>query len=207
LSLLAILPDGVSDAELNIGLPITNILACRTALLQTSLAYVDTKRRLKSLVPIREYVGHAFPPSQPLVQRLFDHFHELLKFRKRYTTLGLGPNTVETIAVNRGNIRNLLFLGLKGENLDIRDVIQCLTAFNGFLRLGNYGPTDLLKHISVSSDREMDSRIILERFLSWRDHPIAEPEALLARVADNLLHFKDPIWEGACLINCTYCVI
>ncbi|KAJ7458953.1 P-loop containing nucleoside triphosphate hydrolase protein [Mycena latifolia] len=47
LSLLSILPDGLSDAELiQSNLPINNILACKATLLRTSLAYTDGQRRL-----------------------------------------------------------------------------------------------------------------------------------------------------------------
>ncbi|KAJ7102934.1 hypothetical protein C8R44DRAFT_746900 [Mycena epipterygia] len=52
LSLLSILPDGLSDIELfQCNLPIQNIMGCRAILLGTSLAYYDDKQQLKSLVP------------------------------------------------------------------------------------------------------------------------------------------------------------
>ncbi|KAJ7895212.1 P-loop containing nucleoside triphosphate hydrolase protein, partial [Mycena olivaceomarginata] len=64
LSLLSILPDGLSDAELvQSKLPICNILSCKTALLATSLAYQDGNRRLRSLMPVREHVQQFMPPS------------------------------------------------------------------------------------------------------------------------------------------------
>ncbi|KAJ7799385.1 P-loop containing nucleoside triphosphate hydrolase protein, partial [Mycena olivaceomarginata] len=63
LSLLSILPDGLSDAELvQSNLPIINILSCKTALLATSLAYQDSNRRLRLLVPVREHVQQFLPP-------------------------------------------------------------------------------------------------------------------------------------------------
>ncbi|KAJ6573014.1 P-loop containing nucleoside triphosphate hydrolase protein, partial [Mycena vulgaris] len=63
LSLLSILPDGLSDAELlQSKLPIVNVLACKAALLGTSLAYTNDNKRLKSLVPIREHMQHFYPP-------------------------------------------------------------------------------------------------------------------------------------------------
>ncbi|KAJ6556310.1 hypothetical protein B0H19DRAFT_862471, partial [Mycena capillaripes] len=62
LSLLSILPDGLSDVELRqSNLPIDNIFSCKAALLATSLAYSDDNRRLKALVPIREYMQRAHP--------------------------------------------------------------------------------------------------------------------------------------------------
>jgi hypothetical protein len=57
LSLLSMLPDGLSDVELvQSKLPIDNILGCKAALIRTSLAYSDEHKQLKALVPIREYM-------------------------------------------------------------------------------------------------------------------------------------------------------
>ncbi|KAJ7118161.1 hypothetical protein C8R44DRAFT_738110 [Mycena epipterygia] len=53
LSLLSILPDGLSAVELlQCNLPMQDILSCRATLLCTSLAYVDQKQRLKLLIYI-----------------------------------------------------------------------------------------------------------------------------------------------------------
>ncbi|KAJ7463186.1 P-loop containing nucleoside triphosphate hydrolase protein, partial [Mycena latifolia] len=74
LSLLSILPDGLSDIELlNSKLPIKNVLTCKVVLLQTSLAYRDNMRT-KVLVPIREHMQHFHPASSYLVQSLQNHF-------------------------------------------------------------------------------------------------------------------------------------
>ncbi|KAJ7443263.1 P-loop containing nucleoside triphosphate hydrolase protein [Mycena latifolia] len=54
LSLLSILPDGLSNIELLQSiLPVPDLLTCKAVLLQTSLAYTDSMR-LKVLVPIRD---------------------------------------------------------------------------------------------------------------------------------------------------------
>ncbi|KAJ7469476.1 hypothetical protein FB451DRAFT_1476296 [Mycena latifolia] len=81
LSLLSILPDGLSNVELLQSiLPVPHILTCKAVLLQTSLAYIESKR-LKVLVPIREYMQHIHPPSPSLVQPLRKHYHSLLDFK------------------------------------------------------------------------------------------------------------------------------
>ncbi|KAJ6539860.1 P-loop containing nucleoside triphosphate hydrolase protein, partial [Mycena vulgaris] len=78
LSLLSILPDGLSDVDLiQSKLPIENILGCKAALLQTALAYTDDQKRLKTLVPIREYVYKMYPPMNHLVQPVLKHFNKL----------------------------------------------------------------------------------------------------------------------------------
>ncbi|KAF8140699.1 hypothetical protein K438DRAFT_1785466 [Mycena galopus ATCC 62051] len=71
LSLLSVLPNGLSEVELvqgNLGIP--NILSCKAALLATALAYQDSKQRLVLLVPIREYLQQFFPPSMLSIQQI-----------------------------------------------------------------------------------------------------------------------------------------
>ncbi|KAJ6592026.1 P-loop containing nucleoside triphosphate hydrolase protein [Mycena vulgaris] len=85
LSLLSMLPDGLSDVELvKSQLPIKDILSCKAALLSTSLAYSDDQRRFKVLVPIREYMARSYPPMDYLVQALLNYFHEILELEYKY---------------------------------------------------------------------------------------------------------------------------
>ncbi|KAJ6599734.1 P-loop containing nucleoside triphosphate hydrolase protein, partial [Mycena vulgaris] len=75
LSLLSILPDGLSDIELvRSKLPIKDILSCKAVLLSTSLAYVNDQRRLKVLVPIQEYMKKSCPPMGYVAQPLLSYF-------------------------------------------------------------------------------------------------------------------------------------
>ncbi|KAJ7722159.1 hypothetical protein B0H14DRAFT_2220175, partial [Mycena olivaceomarginata] len=63
LSLLSILPDGISDVELvQSKLPIANIRSCKAALIGTALAYIDNQKQIKVLLPIREYIHSVLPP-------------------------------------------------------------------------------------------------------------------------------------------------
>ncbi|KAJ7469957.1 P-loop containing nucleoside triphosphate hydrolase protein, partial [Mycena galericulata] len=65
LGILAMLPDGLSDSDLvQANLPIPNILTTKVTLLRTSLAYLGDDRRLKVLVPVREYVRATHPASE-----------------------------------------------------------------------------------------------------------------------------------------------
>ncbi|KAJ7094804.1 hypothetical protein C8R44DRAFT_951432 [Mycena epipterygia] len=71
LSLLSILPDGLSEAQLiQTNLPIDNVLECKSILLRTSLAYEDGRKRLKSLVPIREHMQQFYPAPPPLIHQV-----------------------------------------------------------------------------------------------------------------------------------------
>ncbi|KAJ7742806.1 hypothetical protein B0H16DRAFT_1018358 [Mycena metata] len=79
LSLLSILPNGLSDVELRqTNFPIQDILGCKTALLRTALAYTDDHQRLKVLVPIREYMQNVLPAAAQMIRPLFKYFQELL---------------------------------------------------------------------------------------------------------------------------------
>ncbi|KAJ6463290.1 hypothetical protein DFH09DRAFT_1227335 [Mycena vulgaris] len=139
LSLLSILPDGLSDVELvQSNLPILNIPACKTALLRTSLAYLDDQKRLKSLVPIREHVQHFHPPSFGLIQPLRKHFHLLLELYRDYNSEKMEP-VVKEIRSNHGNLQQLLMLGLNRDNPDLADTINCIISLSSFSRLAGHG--------------------------------------------------------------------
>ncbi|KAJ7817562.1 P-loop containing nucleoside triphosphate hydrolase protein, partial [Mycena leptocephala] len=78
LSLLSMLPDGLSDVELvQSKFPLDNILGCKAALIHTTLVYSDEHKRLKALVPIREYMQKHQPPRDHLIRPLLKHFQEL----------------------------------------------------------------------------------------------------------------------------------
>ncbi|KAJ7759052.1 P-loop containing nucleoside triphosphate hydrolase protein, partial [Mycena metata] len=80
LSLLSMLLDGLSDVELKqSNFAIQDVLDCKRALLRTALAYTDDRKRLKALVPIREYMSKFLPPTAKIIRPLFKHFQELLQ--------------------------------------------------------------------------------------------------------------------------------
>ncbi|KAJ6503602.1 hypothetical protein C8R45DRAFT_923950 [Mycena sanguinolenta] len=84
LSLLSILPNGLSDVELvQSQLPISNIMSCKAVLLATSLAYQSSNKRLMVLMPVREHIQQFLPPSPALVHSLFKCFYELLELYKK----------------------------------------------------------------------------------------------------------------------------
>ncbi|KAJ7312637.1 P-loop containing nucleoside triphosphate hydrolase protein, partial [Mycena albidolilacea] len=113
LSLLSMLPDGLSDVELlHSKLPIEDIRDCRTTLIRTSLAYLDEKKQLKALVPIREYMRKTHPPKNELLKPLFKHFHELLELHMDFYGTEVISATVGQISSNLANIQSLLRNGL-----------------------------------------------------------------------------------------------
>ncbi|KAJ7891116.1 hypothetical protein B0H13DRAFT_2530154, partial [Mycena leptocephala] len=114
LSLLSMLPDGLSDVELvQSKLPIDNILSCKAALVGTTLAYSDEHKRLKALVPIREYMQKIQPPGDHLIRPLHKHFQELLEFLLEYHGTQSSSSTVARVLSNYSNIQNVLQNGLQ----------------------------------------------------------------------------------------------
>ncbi|KAJ6477705.1 P-loop containing nucleoside triphosphate hydrolase protein, partial [Mycena sanguinolenta] len=114
LSLLSILPNGLSDAELvQSKLPISNILTCKAALLATSLAYQNSDKRLLLLVPVREHIQHFAPPSLSLIYWLQSYFYALLKLFRQHRGEQWKP-IIKQITSNLGNIQEVLQRCLDG---------------------------------------------------------------------------------------------
>ncbi|KAJ7445334.1 hypothetical protein FB451DRAFT_1433443 [Mycena latifolia] len=196
LSLLSILPDGLSDVELLQGnLPIEDILQCKAALVRTSLAYSDNTRQLKVLMPIREYMQNVYPPSEILVQPLRKYFHEHLEFHRKYGGFLSGAKAVARITSNFANIQNILLLGLQPNDPDLEDTIWRTISFNGFSRATGRGYSLLMDQVPnvlpKPIDHKLEAFFITEMVMSWRHHPIENPEALVTQAQNNFRHFKD----------------
>ncbi|KAJ7238161.1 P-loop containing nucleoside triphosphate hydrolase protein, partial [Mycena rebaudengoi] len=104
LSILSMLPDGLTYADLvQAKLPIIDILACKTTLLQTSLAFVDQDQHLKVLVPIQEHILNSHPPTDALKLKLREHFHQILALWNQFKNLNVA-DILPQISRNLGNL-------------------------------------------------------------------------------------------------------
>ncbi|KAJ7843195.1 P-loop containing nucleoside triphosphate hydrolase protein, partial [Mycena olivaceomarginata] len=113
LSLLGMLPDGLSDVDLiQSKLPLEHPLKCKAVLKSTALAYSDENKQLKVLMPIREYIQQHQCPEDQLVHTLLKHFQDLLQFYVEYRGTQSSVSTVNHITSNIANIQNLLQWGL-----------------------------------------------------------------------------------------------
>ncbi|KAJ7034565.1 P-loop containing nucleoside triphosphate hydrolase protein [Mycena alexandri] len=191
LSLLSILPDGLSDVELlQSKLPIENILGCKAALIRTALAYNDEQKRLKALVPIREYMYKIQPPSDYLIRPLLKHFHALLELHREFLGTPVSSATVVQISSNLTNIKNVLRNGLRQDHLDLKDSILCTLFLNVFSRTTGRGTIALLHQLPNvlphCCDHQLEAYFITELFGSWRHYLISDPESLVAQA---LKHF------------------
>jgi hypothetical protein len=185
LSLLSILPDGLSDVELvQSKVPIKDILSCKVALIRTALAYSNEHRRVKALVPIREYMHKTQPPGDQIIRPLLKYFQDLLEL---YTeNEGRSSQLVAQIASNYSNIRNVLQIGLQQEHPELKKSIYALCHLNSFSRVTGQGTIPLMDHIFDILPQLGDSRLelyfITELFSSWWYRPIPNPEALIDRI-------------------------
>jgi hypothetical protein len=198
--MLAILPDGLSDVELlQSNIPIENILKCKATLLSTSLAYQDNKKRLRSLMPIREHVQRISPPSQSLIQCLSKHFYSILELYEKYHDQQLRP-VVNQITENLANLQEFLRQGLNDGHPNLVDTIYCTVFLNSFHRVTGRGRTVLLDDIPPifpqPCDHRLETSYLIEVLLSYTRQPNFMPEQLIAQVMNHFKHFNDPALEG-----------
>jgi hypothetical protein len=191
------LPDGLTDVDLiQSKLPLENILKCKTTLKSTALAYSDEHKRLKVLVPIREYLQQHQPPGDHLVQSLFKYFQEMLKFYSDYIGTQSSSSTIPRIKSNLANIQNVLQWGLKQKQPTLSNSIYCVCHSSQFSRTNMQVKTPLIGQIQdilpQLSDHQLKAYFLIESICLWRYYPISDPEALATQVVEFFKDFNDP---------------
>ncbi|KAJ7476748.1 hypothetical protein FB451DRAFT_1132081 [Mycena latifolia] len=197
LSLLSILPDGLSDTELvQSKLPIDNILACKAMLLSTSLAYLDDRKRLKSLVPIREYIHTRDPPMARIIQPLHQHFQELLEVYETYHGTVSNPGTAARISSNLKNIHNILVNDLNQDNPDLLNTIYCACRFDHFSVLSGRGSSRVIDLVPNVLPHPRNHRLEVYFSIRFLTAQMYRPDAKIQHVIDqaleSLAYFDDP---------------
>ncbi|KAF8207783.1 hypothetical protein K438DRAFT_1755199 [Mycena galopus ATCC 62051] len=199
LSLLSILPNGLSGAELVQGkLGIPDILTCKAALLATSLAYRDINQRLMLLMPIREYIQRVLPPSQARIQPIQRYFHALLLLYTKYQGEQFQP-LVHQIALNLANLQNILQQGLTAHAPLLADTIRCALIMNNFYRVTGRGYFSLMNNIRSPLSQLCDHQLeikFLTGLLSTRNCWAVVSETMIAQAISYVEHTKDPVLEG-----------
>ncbi|KAJ7719456.1 hypothetical protein B0H14DRAFT_3170635, partial [Mycena olivaceomarginata] len=208
LSLLSILPDGLSDGELvQYKLPIHNILSCKTALLATSLAYQDDNRRLRSLMPMREHVQKFLPPSLALVQCLRKRFYALLELYKKYNGEQLGP-VINQITLNLANFHQVFQQGLSNHTQDLGITIHSISSLNSFYRITGRGYAGLLDSILPIlpglHDLQLQLHFIIEVLISSAHYPSLDMEQFITQALNMIEHINNPLLEWHCILQCRF---
>ncbi|KAJ7092204.1 P-loop containing nucleoside triphosphate hydrolase protein [Mycena epipterygia] len=199
LSLLAILPDGLSDVELvQSKLPIQDILTRKSTLLSTSLASVNEKGQLKVLVPIREFMLAHYPPPASLIQPLRKYFYGLLNFQHKYSGNLSDARTAACLTSNLMNIQNMLIPELHQDNPVLEEAIQAAIHLNRFRIIMGQSRIPLLDNIQSllnhMNNHQLVVMFIKELFTSWQC-PIGHPTALIAQAQKCFIHITDPYLE------------
>ncbi|KAJ7495205.1 hypothetical protein FB451DRAFT_363878 [Mycena latifolia] len=200
LSLLSMLPDGLSDVELEQSkLPIENVLACKAALICISLAYTDDKKRLKALVPIREYMQKMHPPLAGIVQPLRKHLSELLEVFETYHGTASSPGIVARITSNFANIQNVLVMGLAADNPDLVKTIYSTCHFDRFSRQTGHGQSQLIHQIPTVLPHPRDHRVevywMMTAISGYAYHMVPNRQQIVDQSLNHFSHFDDPDLE------------
>ncbi|TFK37262.1 hypothetical protein BDQ12DRAFT_753342 [Crucibulum laeve] len=113
LSLLALLPDGISEATLlDMSLPFDNVPKCRFILVSTSLAYVDGRGRVKALTPIRKYTRIYHPLRNQSLQSLNAYVNQILDVSTANCEYP-SQHQIDAISNELGNIYSILDYNLQ----------------------------------------------------------------------------------------------
>jgi hypothetical protein len=203
------LPDGLSDIELvQAKLPIDNILGCKAALIRTTLAYSDEHKRLKALVPIREYMQKIKPPGYHLVQPLLKHFKELLELFMEYRGTQSSSATVARILSNYSNIQKILWNGAQQGHPDLVNTIYCACDLNLFSELigrGSISFTHQIRNILPRPcDHHLEAYYILSLFGSFGYSSNSDAETLVFEALEHSKHFDDP--DLKCMLTDYWCI-
>ncbi|KAJ7289449.1 hypothetical protein C8J57DRAFT_1706293 [Mycena rebaudengoi] len=199
LSILSMLPDGFTDEDLlKTELPITDILASKTTLLRTVLAFVDKETRIQVLPPIREHILHAHPPTNALKLKLRTHFHHLLQLWSDHRNLN-AANIVPELSRNVGNINSLLQDSLETECPDVIQNYQSILTLNFFYRRTQSTYSPLLWKISEQhsswTDNPLFGDYLIEIVETAMHVPLADAEAKIMR-GDQYFETKDPLQQA-----------
>ncbi|KAF7345042.1 CTLH domain-containing protein [Mycena venus] len=159
LSVISMLPDGIAEADLlQCALPIHNIEICKVTLLRTSLGYVDRNRRIKALVPVREYIQRAHPPAPELVWPVRDQLYKLLMLWKTFRQVS-SPDCVARISANLGNLQSVLLWETKFDNNDVSPLIRRILTLDSFMRATGRGLSALRQNIPPLLERCTDHQL------------------------------------------------
>jgi hypothetical protein len=165
-------------------------------LIRTTLAYSDEHKRLKALVPIREYMQKIQPPGDHLIQPLHKHFQELLEFFMEYRGTQSSSSTVVRVLSNYSNIQNILQNGLQQGHPNLVNSIYCICHLNNCSQRIGQGSTSIIQQIHhvlpYPCDHHLEAYFITEWLNSWDLHSISNLDPLVSDAQEHFKEFDDP---------------
>ncbi|KAJ6456217.1 hypothetical protein C8R47DRAFT_189676 [Mycena vitilis] len=190
LSILSMLPDGLSDGELiQSQIPIPSIMAMKAVLLRTALAYTGSNHRVTVLFPVREYVMRTFPPAEPSKLALRLHFRRFLGVWDRNVR---GDGAASQIRANYGNLNSVFEDALRSDYTDTLENLESVIILTRFSHISGRQSSRLMEQVSEQiGNWEHDGifgRYLVEKFKSALLVPIEDPDRYIQ--AGNA-YFKD----------------
>ncbi|KAJ7154507.1 hypothetical protein C8R46DRAFT_1196838 [Mycena filopes] len=129
LSIMALLPDGVSRADLDdMVLPLPDVPRCITTLMRCALSYLDSDHRFKLLAPIAQFVRRKCPVPDNLQRPLREHFYSVANLFTKPDFLS--PSLVHRLSADMNNIRSVVL-----HSLDSTDREQLVQTFKCIVKL------------------------------------------------------------------------
>ncbi|KAJ7202343.1 hypothetical protein GGX14DRAFT_654265 [Mycena pura] len=196
LSLLSMLPDGLSDIELkDSNLPIDNILECKATLLRTSLAYCTSQKRLRVLVPIREHMQRYHPAQPDIVEPLFHKYRQLLELYHKHQGTMLSE-IVPQIKLHFSNIQSLLSFRILQVQLDHSQTIYCAIDFRRFSFATGAGIMTTFMDLISILPKPVDHRLevcFISEYIAVKPikSSILGAEVLIEQALEHFPHFSD----------------
>ncbi|KAJ7749480.1 hypothetical protein B0H16DRAFT_874600 [Mycena metata] len=205
LSLLSILPDGLSDVELKqSNFAIQDILGCKRALVRTALAYTDDHQRLKALVTIREYMIKFLPPTHRIIRPLFKHFQDLLQVYRAEGGKQSATLYVGRLTSNYTNILHIIQNGLYPGHPDLADSISCAShfiRFNANIGKGTIPLIDTVITVLPHSEDHHAKAYFTSGLFGAHRSPLIPVQTLIAQTFKWLKTFDDPDLEANFYVN------
>ncbi|KAJ7192286.1 hypothetical protein GGX14DRAFT_596092 [Mycena pura] len=181
LSLLSILPNGLSNAELvHSNLPIADIHGAQTALIRTALAQVGPTNRLSALMPIREHVRGIYPPQQLLKTTLRKYYQKVIDLWGAQMTQSSELNL--QLVASFANMQTIFEDGLRSdlEVMDMTKTLQSTINLNVFSRLQYMATMPLMSLVEDIIVRFPTDRVygefFVEIFTASHYHQVHDPE-------------------------------
>ncbi|KAF8207505.1 hypothetical protein K438DRAFT_1755545 [Mycena galopus ATCC 62051] len=172
LSLLSILPNGLSEAELiqsKLGVP--NVLLCKAALQATSLSHIQSIQK---------------------------HFHTLLGLYKKHRGEQLKP-VITQITMNLANLHEVLKKGLQDSDSNLEDTINSILSLNSFFRLTRRHFTPLIYDIPGSLSQLYDGRLEIIWFIEvlvTASYTKPVLQKAITQATSYFHHIHDPLLES-----------
>ncbi|KAJ7288717.1 hypothetical protein C8J57DRAFT_1642867 [Mycena rebaudengoi] len=199
LSVLSMLPDGLSDTDLvQTRLPIPDILACKSTLIRTSLAFIDKDQRLNVLVPFREHVFHVHPPTEALKIKLHQYLHELLDLWNQFRHVN-PVDIFPKISHNLGNFNSVLLDALLLQNPEDTRIIKSILFLNRFYDMTQMSSSPLFPILTEKmthwEHNPMFGDYLVEHFNSVKTSPVIDAQSQIV-LGNDYFKSKGPLEQA-----------